>query len=337
MKKILLLLSCCLATWCSVQAGTKASTSSSEMSSAESRTMMLNSAMAAPSNASGSISSLTYNSSNSTITFKYKTTNASSVSLNFLSIQKGGVINPQPITLSPSNGYSSTKTISIDPNWTESEFRLYLYVNGSVAGEISNGKVYPCYEAKVTITALGSIGSIPVSGNNVSVNYTMQHGSIYSSLRVYKKNSNGTETLVKRINLSDPNSKINTSNTNINTYRNVSFGKLEEGEYICKLYSNEKVLATKSFEVGNWYDGLKLSKVGNSIKVDFTLSQTGVNVGIVLYDMKTYTTKNVNLGTWSEHSGTIYIDVPPTNGPVTYVATLIKNGVSANGAQLYVR
>ena len=341
MKKFLLLLSCCFATWCSVQAGVKSSASSSEMFSAESRTMMLNSVMAAPSNASGSISSLSYYPSTSKITFRYKTSNASSVSLNFLSIQKGGVINPQPYSLTPSNGYYTYKTIDIDPNWTESDFRLYLYVNGSVAGEVSNGKVYPCFEAKVTITALGSISSVPVNGNNVSVNYTMQHGSIYSSLRVFKKNANGTETLVKRINLSDPNSKINTSNTNINTYRNVSFGTLEGGEYICKLYSNEKILATKDFTVGNWYSGVKITPMGSgSLKLDFTLKDTGVDVAfrVTAASLTNYTgeTNTYYYGRCDQHEGTYTVPVPRYTGQVIYAVELLVNGQSVNGASIQV-
>lgn len=335
MKKILLLLSCCFATWCSVQAGLKYSASSSEMSSAESRTMLLNSAMAAPSNASGSISSITYDSSTSEITIKYKTTNASSASLNFLSIQKGGVINSSPISIPVSNTSYTTKKIYIDTTWPESLFKVYLYVNGSVAGQISNGRVYPCFESQVTIPVKGSIKETPKYNNGkLPVSYTLQHGSPYSSIRIY--NSKGEQVY-----------RQNVSSTNVNTFKNITISKeLNAGTYTCRLYSNDKELDRKSFEVAGptpptpsepyWSTVItKLTQMSSSkIKADFTLKDTGVNVVLRLFDTKSYTTRDFNLGKWTEHKGTYDLDIPSNNGPALYVVTIFTNGQQVNGAQI---
>lgn len=306
MKKLLLLLSCFLTTWCSVQAA----------------------------NPSGSIKSASYNSSNDKIWVTYKTPNAYTASANLYSNQKSAVVNPKHIRLTPSSNYI-TEGIPVNPEWEEGQYWVYLYVNGYIDGQVSDGhNVFPCFGAKVTITATGSISSIPVTGQSASVSYTMQHGSINSSLRVYKKDSNGTETLVKRINLSEP-------NTNINTYKSVSLGIYENGNYICKLYSNEKVLATKSFEVSNWYSGVKITPMGSgTLKLDFTLKDTGVDVAfrVTAASLTNYTgeTNTYYYGRCDQHEGTYTVSVPRYTGQVIYAVELLVNGQSVNGASIQV-
>lgn len=306
------------------------------MSSAENRMMLLNSAMAAPANASGSLYNLFYDQNTSKLIVNYKTTNALSVSLNLYSVQKSCVVNPEHITLPTANkSYWTQKSIVIDPEWEEGQYWVYLYVNGFINGQVSDGhNVFPCYGAKVNVTALGKISSIPVTGQSASVSYTMQHGSINSSLRVYKKDSNGTETLVKRINLSEP-------NTNINTYKSVSLGIYENGDYICKLYSNEKVLATKSFEVSNWYSGVKITPIGSGrLKLDFTLSNTGVDVAfrVTAASLTNHTgeTNTYYYGRCDQHEGTYEVSVPQYTGQVIYAVELLVNGSSVNGASIQV-
>lgn len=339
MKKFLLLLSCCLATWCSVQAGMKSSASSSEIASAESRTMLLNSAMAAPSNASGIISSITYDSSTSKITINYKTTNASSASLNFLSIQKGGVINSSPISIPVSNYSYTTKTINIDTNWPESLFKVYLYVNGSVAGQISNGRVYPCYESQVTITVKGSIKVAPIYSDGIlPVVYTLQHGSPYSSIKIY--NEQNQQVYMK-----------NVSNTNLNAFEKVTISKvLSAGKYTCRLYSNDKELDRKSFEVKGkpssgetetWASAVRsITALGNNkIRVKFTVKDAGQNVALQVTavpipgGVTTY-----NYGRCEGHEGSCDISLPYPSGSVSYCAVvLLVNGQSVNGATGLVR
>ena len=307
MKKLLLLLSCFLTTWCSVQAA----------------------------NPSGSIKSIWYDASDSKIWVKYKTPNAYNASANLYSNQKSAVVNPKHIRLTPSSSNYITEGIPVNPEWEEGQYWVYLYVNGYIDGQVSDGhNVFPCYGAKVNVTALGKISSVSVTGQSASVSYTMQHGSINSSLRVYKKDSNGTETLVKRINLSEP-------NTNINTYKSVSLGIYENGDYICKLYSNEKVLATKSFEVSNWYSGVKITPMGSgSLKLDFTLKDTGVDVAfrVTAASLTNYTgeTNTYYYGRCDQHEGTYTVPVPRYTGQVIYAVELLVNGSSVNGNSIQV-
>ena len=129
MKKILLLLSCFFATWCSVQAATP----------------------------TGKINSASYNASNSTISANFTTNYVSSAKLGLMSIAQGNSIyNPLcPKTFSVPNvyGYSSSTTLNVDPTLPEGMVVLFLYVNGS-----SN----PCYSVNLNVTAKGSIKNVAV-------------------------------------------------------------------------------------------------------------------------------------------------------------------------------
>ena len=161
--------------------------------------------------------------------------------------------------------------------------------------------------------------------NTVSVDYTLKFAqNPMIQIRDYKNSA----IIIKSVPV-----------TNTSSTKNI---KLEDVQLKDKYWYNVVLTDNgrdiKSYEISTCCsNGLKLAKEGNSIKVDFTLRDTGVNVRIVLYDLKTYTTKNVDLGTWSEHTGTTYIGITPPNGPATYVATLIVNGVSVDGAQIYVK
>ncbi len=300
MKKFLLLLSCFLATWCSVQA-------------------------AAP---EGWINSATYNAYNSTVSVNFTTNYCSCVRLELMYMANNGYYkHVTPLCVTECNvqnkyGYTASATLNVDGTLEEGYYFVGIYQQGSL--KIMNAPK----SVKNKVTANGSIkDNIKYDNGKVSVEYTMWHGYNNSA----------------RIGIYDENNKslyeLPAPNTKVNEFEEITFPKeLSDGKYTCRLSYRGKELYRKPFEVNShWYNGLKLAKEGNSIKVDFTLRDTEVNVGIVLYDLKTYTTKNVDLGTWSEHTGTTYIGVPPSNGPTTYVATLMVNGVSVNGAQIYTR
>lgn len=173
MKKILLLLSCFLATWCSVQAASD-----------------------------GKITSATYNESNSTISVNYTTNYASSAKLGLMSMQKGNSVydplSPTSLNVANISNYSASTPVKVDPAWEECQFYVFLYLNGST---------YPCASMPVNVTAKGSINSFSPAQSNkkLTVNYSMQHGSTYySSIKIYK----GTK-FVTKIDLSNPNSSTN--------------------------------------------------------------------------------------------------------------------------------
>ncbi len=158
--------------------------------------------------------------------------------------------------------------------------------------------------------------------NTVSVDYTLKFAqNPMIQIRDYKNSA----IIIKSVRV-----------TNTSSTKNIKLEDLQlKDKYWYNVVLTDNGRDIKSYEISTCCpDGLKLSKVGNRIKVDFTLQDKGVNVEIVLYDLKTYTTKNVNLGIWPEHTGTTYIGVSPSNGPASYVATLFVNGLNVNGAQL---
>ena len=139
MKKFLLLLSCFLATWCSVQA------------------------------ANPQITSATYNESTRHFYVSYTTNYASRANLGLMSMQKGNSIyDPlSPTSLNVANVYnfSSTQSVKVDATWEECQFYVYLYLNGS--------NTPSCSGMSVNVTAHGRINSITVSGNKATANYSM--------------------------------------------------------------------------------------------------------------------------------------------------------------------
>ena len=261
---------------------------------------------------SGKITSATYNASSSTFNVSCTASNSNNVYMDVICMKTGPVVSKVKLST-----YSST-TINLPITSRDGEYDLVLYVNGT-----------PCYDKKVTVSKYGHIDNVTnISTSSVTVEYNMFHAETDN----YPKNSY---------------LKIGSAKYYIKNVKNGSYTwtglNLTAGQtYTCEIYVDGERKDTYEFTVPEpptevWYSGLKLAKEGNSIKVDFTLRDTGVNVRIVLYDLKTYTTKNVDLGTWSEHTGTTYIGITPPNGPATYVATLIVNGVSVDGAQIYVK
>ncbi len=325
MKKILLLLSCFLATWCSVQA-------------------------ASP---SGKINSASYNASNSTISANFTTNYASKAKLGLMSTSKGNSmyspLSPQTYSVPNRYGYTSSSTLNVDPTLEECQFYVFLYLNGSSS---------PCSAQQVNVIAKGSIKNVAVSHENetFTVNYSMQHGSTYySSIRIYD-DAGTTELYKENIKKTDSN-----PNTNVNTYRNASLSysslnsKLEGGKYYrCRLYTNEKKLAEYRFywpELpdggGNggtpttvWYSGIKkITPMGNNkIKVDFTVKDAGVNVELKATAVSGAPvaggTTTYNYGYCEGHEGSCEISLPYLPGVQFYAVELFVNGQSVNGATI---
>lgn len=211
MKKILLLLSCFLATWCSsVQAQT-----------------------AQP---YGIINDASYDADNSQINAHFTSRNAYKVEMGYISQHAGSLENPlYKKALGVIDGATSWATIDVDPNLEEGLYVVLLYMNYSKS---PNGGTQT-----VNVTAKGIINSVNVSGSNATANYKLWHGNrSNSTMKVFKKNANKTTTLLKTINLSNP-------NTAKNSTRNVSLGTYGDGEYTCVLYTNGRELHRKDFRI----------------------------------------------------------------------------------------
>ena len=106
MKKILLLLSCFLATWCGVQAQT-----------------------AQP---YGIINDASYDADNSQINAHFTSRNAYKVEMGYISQHAGSLENPlYKKALGVIDGATSWATIDVDPNLEEGLYQVLLYLNGS--------------------------------------------------------------------------------------------------------------------------------------------------------------------------------------------------------------
>ena len=324
MKKFLLFLSCFLITWCSVEAA----------------------------NPTGKITSATYNASSSRINVNYTTSYTSSVRLGLLSIHQGNSmaypISPKTISTPNTYSYSSSTSLEVNDTLEECKFVVLFYINGS-------DPYHPSFAKDVNVTAKGVIKDVKVNTDNktLTVNYGMQHGSsYYSSLRIYDesgKNLFYTKRIREKINESNPNTKVN-------NYRNYSFSyssfadKLIPGKtYTCKLYTNEHFLYEYKFTMpiiiippAKTYANMipKLTYTGGSLKIDFTLRDTGVNVGFRVHAASmsgnTGETKTYDYGRYYQHEGTYTVPVPRYSGLVIYAVELLVDGISVDGNSIQV-
>ena len=141
----------------------------------------------------------------------------------------------------------------------------------------------------------------------------------------------------------------NVSNTNLNAFEKVTISKvLSAGKYTCRLYSNDKELDRKSFEVKEesspgktWVSAVRsITALGNNkIRVKFTVKDAGQNVALQVTavpipgGVTTY-----NYGRCEGHEGSCDISLPYPSGSVSYCAVvLLVNGQSVNGATGLVR
>ncbi len=228
MKKFLLLLSCCFATWCSVQAGLKASASSSEMSSAESR-MMLNSAYAYG-QSSGQIRSAAYDKNSNTMFVTYSLSGASRAKLRLLQTRTGAEVAEYSLSVN-----ATSTTFRVYTKSDKNYYGSYLYIDEGLYVLLLEVDGVVRSNMNVTITASGKINSLSPSLDNkkLTVNYTIEHASTYSrTLRI----SDDKKT---RISLPYP----NTTNSYTFDSSNLTPGKT----YTFQLFSGDNLLDTKTY------------------------------------------------------------------------------------------
>ena len=303
MKKILLLLSCFLATWCSVYAATP----------------------------SGKINSATYNASNSTVSINFTADYCSSVKLvlMYLPTNNGGYFVPvSPLcqtTCSVLNrkGYKSTAILNVDGTLPEGYYYVGLYPNGGK--NLSDGPI----QVRDKIIENGRIkDNVKYDDGKLSVEYTMWHGC--SDVKIEICDENNRQVYDQHV-----------SNTKVNEFEKLTISqKLSDGKYTCRLRCLGIEFDRKSFVVNShWYNGVKLEYANNSVlKINYTLRETGVKVGFrvsaVSMSGNVGETKYYDYGRCDEHEGTYEVYVPHYKGQVIYAVELLVNGQSVNGASI---
>lgn len=344
MKKLLLLLSCCLATWCSVQAGAKYSASSSEVSGmlqeASASNVMLSSPAAATSSGPAQITSFSYKEKESKICITYKTNNATSASVNLLF--GGRVVNSSPISIPVSNYGTRTAEIPLGSDWQEGMYVVLLYVNGSVKGQISSGSVGPCYSVNVNVKAYGDIKTVTADpdAKKLTVKYSLQHGSTTnSSMRIYK----GT-TLLHSQTISNPNTSVNTYKDYSFSYSSFADKLIPDSTYTCKLYTNGRLVCESDFKMPSTYTTKikSLTYEGGRLKINFTVGDLGAKLGFRVVavplsgsgNSETKYYDNVNRG---YHEDSFYADVPSFNGQAVYAVVLVVNDRNVESKQIMIR
>lgn len=159
MKKILLLLSCFLATWCGVQAQAI--------------------------QPYGIINDASYDATNSQINAHFTSRNAYKVEMGYISQHAGSL--EQPLykkALGVIDGATLWATIDVDPNLEEGLYQVLLYLNGSKSVNGGNKPV------NVTARAAFKGFSPNLDNTTLTVNYCLLHSSItYSYLKVYDGNT----------------------------------------------------------------------------------------------------------------------------------------------------
>ena len=349
MKKLLLLLSCCLATWCSVQAGAKYSASSSEFYSmfqdaSASNLMLSSTASTTSNNLPVQVTSFSYKENEGKIHIKYKTDNVSSVSVNFWSIAKQRIVNTDPISIPLANYSAREEAIPLEKDWPDGMYVLLLYVNGSVKGQIRSGNVEPCNSVDFDIAAKGSIKSFKTDtdAKRFTVNYSLQYGATAnSSMRIY----DGT-TLLHSQTISNPNTSVNTYKDYSFSYSSFADKLVPKNTYTCKLYTKDRPLCEYDFimpSVPVWRDGIKsLTYEGGRLKINFTVKDLGANVRfrvirVPLSGSGNSETKYYDYGNCGKHEGTYEVYVPSFTGLVVYAVVIIVNNKDGEGKQIILR
>ena len=159
-----------------------------------------------------------------------------------------------------------------------------------------------------------------ISTSSVTVNYTMRYAetsSCYLKIGNYKHNITNVE-----------NGSYTWSGLN-----------LTEGQtYTCEIYVDGVRKDTYNFKViGPTFANSirKLTPMGNRLKIDFTLRDTGVDVrfrvtvgSLTGYKGETF---YYDYGPCDQHEGTCEVSVPYYTGQVIYAAELFVNGSNVNG------
>lgn len=259
---------------------------------------------------SGKITSATYNASSSTIDVSYTSSGANSVYMDVICMRTG------PVSRVTLNSGPGSKTINLPITSRDGEYDLVLYVNGT-----------PCYDKKVNVTKYGHLNNVTATKTGVvTVNYTMLHAETDN----YPNNSY---------------LKIGNNKHYITNVKNGSYTwglNLKPGTYTCEIYVDGVCKHTCPVTVPSYVDAIrKLTPMGSRLKIDFTLSQTGVNVGFRVTVAKlsgtpTGGTQTYNYGICDQNEGTYEISVPYYTGQVIYAVELLKNGTSVNGNSITV-
>ena len=247
------------------------------------------------------ITSATYNESTSQ--FYVNCTSGNNLYIDVICMKTGPVLSKVNI-----NTY---KTIDLPITSRPGEYDLVLYANGT-----------PCHDKKVTVTQYGHINNITnISTSSVTVNYSMFHAeypnNCYLKIGNYKHNITNVE-----------NGSYTWSGLN-----------LTEGQtYTCEIYVDGVRKDTYNFKViGPTFANSirKLTPMGNRLKIDFTLRDTGVDVrfrvtvgSLTGYKGETF---YYDYGPCDQHEGTCEVSVPYYTGQVIYAAELFVNGSNVNG------
>ena len=165
-----------------------------------------------------------------------------------------------------------------------------------------------------------------ISTSSVTVNYTMRYAetsNCYLKIGNYKHNITNVE-----------NGSYTWSGLN-----------LTEGQtYTCEIYVDGVRKDTYSFTVPGqiWSTAIRsITPMGNNkIKIDFTLSNTGVNVGFRVHTVSLSGNKGettpYDYGRCDQHEGTYEAYVPYYSGQVAYTVEILVNGSSVNGKTIVV-
>lgn len=182
MKKFLLVLSCFLATWCSVQAGLKCSTSGSELyGTSQSASMLMASApAAAPVPAYPAvIEDLKYNSSNKTVTIKYTVNNAGVVSFD---LETSDGVKVVDVYKKNQTRGAKSDTIQLKPEWLNGTHVAFII---KVDGKPCGGKAIepnPVTDVKVGLISYNAVDK------TVTINYSVVNPVSKKSRLKIKKN-----------------------------------------------------------------------------------------------------------------------------------------------------
>ena len=235
MKKKLLMLSCCLATWCSVQAGMKSSTSCSEVSSMSQRAVLSdimrpNSSFAASSsNNDYCIESVSFNKDNSAIIVNYNAKYGSNATVVLTLFFQGKFVYKREVS-----AFLSSVSFPVERTWEEGKYQVMMWVSGYSA---------PVSQREVAITAYGKISGISnVSTQQLNVRYGMCHAYSPSSwIKVFKGRSTDPRNQILEKKIENPN-----TSSSIQVYSN----KFEPGtEYTFLLRSRERDLDTFTYVI----------------------------------------------------------------------------------------
>jgi hypothetical protein len=362
MKKFLLFLSCFLTTWCSVQAANPQITSatyneSSSTFSVSYTSNSSNNALMMVCKATGPVgSNVKLNASPATVDLPIT---ARAGEYNLVLFSNGSPCYEKKNIIVTKYGHinsakaSSTSSVTINYSMFHAETssypdKSYLKIVGVGTHKITNvkngsytwtglkltaGQTYTCeiyvdgvckHTYKFTAPAkIGDITSVTnVSTSSVTVKYTMRNAETssnsYLKIGSYKHNITNVENGI---------------------YNWTGLNLTPGATYTCEIYVDGVRKDTYTFTVpgGGTTDAVKLTPMGNRLKIDFTLSSPGY----VKFRVHTYSmtggngqSKEVDYGQCDTCEGTKEVDVPYYTGYVGYAVELIKNGTSVNGASV---